>query len=71
MKHLNELKIFNDNTVRTIWDEKQEKWFFSIIDVVYVLTESERSRKYWNDLKIKLKKEGSEVSDNIGRLIRE
>ena len=68
MKHLNELKIFNDNTVRTIWDEKQEKWFFSIIDVVYVLTESERSRKYWNDLKIKLKKEGSEVSENIGRL---
>lgn len=71
MKHLNELKIFNDNTVRTIWDEKQEKWFFSIIDVVFVLTESERSRKYWNDLKIKLKKEGSEVSENIGRLIRE
>jgi len=68
MKNLNELKIFNENTVRTIWDEKQEKWFFSIIDVVYVLTESERSRKYWNDLKIKLKKEGSEVSENIGRL---
>jgi hypothetical protein len=68
MKHLNELKIFNDNTVRTIWDEKQEKWFFSIIDVVYVLTESERSRKYWNDLKIKLRKEGSQVSENIGRL---
>jgi hypothetical protein len=59
MKHLNELKIFNDNTVRTIWDKKQEKWFFSIIDVVYVLTESGRSRKYWNDLKIKLRKEGS------------
>jgi len=68
MKNLNELKIFNENTVRTIWDEKQEKWFFSIIDVVYVLTESERSRKYWNDLKIKLKKEGSGVSENIGRL---
>ena len=68
MKHLNELKIFNNNSVRTIWDEKQEKWFFSIIDVVYVLTESERSRKYWNDLKIKLKKEGSQVSENIGRL---
>jgi len=68
MKHLNELKIFNDKTVRTIWDEKQEKWFFSIIDVVYVLTESERSRKYWNDLKIKLRKEGSQVSENIGRL---
>jgi hypothetical protein len=61
MKHLNELKIFNDNTVRTIWDEKQEKWFFSIIDVVYVLTESTDANAYWRKLKQRLKAEGNET----------
>ena len=64
MKHLNELKIFNDNTVRTIWDEKQEKWFFSIIDVVYVLTESTDSNAYWRKLKQRLKAEGNETVTN-------
>jgi hypothetical protein len=62
------IKLFQDQRVRVHWDNDQEKWYFSIIDVVGVLTESERPRKYWSDLKSKLKTEGSEVSDNIGQL---
>ena len=62
------LKIFQDQTVRTYWDEEQEKWFFSIIDVIAILADNSRSRKYWSDLKKKLKDEGSELSENIGQL---
>jgi hypothetical protein len=62
------IKIFEDKKVRTLWDEEQEKWYFSIIDVIEVLTDSERPRKYWSDLKSKLKKEGSELSEKIGQL---
>lgn len=62
------LKIFQEQTVRTHWDEEQEKWFFSIIDVIAILANNPRPRKYWSDLKKKLKDEGSELSENIGRL---
>lgn len=62
------IKVFEDRKVRTVWDDQAEKWYFSIVDVIAVLTDSDRPRKYWNDLKIKLKKEGSEVSDFIGQL---
>jgi BRO family, N-terminal domain len=62
------IKIFEDKSVRTVWDSEQEKWYVSIIDVIEVLTNSERPRKYWNDLKTKLKKEGSELSEKIGQL---
>ncbi|MEO6287541.1 MAG: Bro-N domain-containing protein [Dyadobacter sp.] len=62
------IQIFEDKKVRTVWDEEQEKWFFSVIDVVEILTDTDRPRKYWNDLKTKLKKEGSELSDFIGQL---
>jgi hypothetical protein len=62
------IKIFEEQKVRTIWDEDSEQWFVSIIDVIEVLTGSERPRKYWSDLKIKLKKEGSELSEKIGQL---
>lgn len=68
MDNKNSIKIFEDKNVRTIWDANQEKWFISIIDVIEILTQSERPRKYWSDLKLKLKKEGSEVSEKIGRL---
>jgi hypothetical protein len=51
-----------------VWDGEQEKWFFSIIDVIAALTGNERPRKYWNDLKTKLVKEGSQLSDKIGQL---
>lgn len=59
---------FEDAPVRRVWDEKEEKWYFAIVDVIAILSGSERPRKYWNDLKIKLKQEGSELSDKIGQL---
>jgi hypothetical protein len=68
MKQKNAIQLFEDKIVRTIWDVEQEKWFISIIDVVEVLTQTDRARKYWSDLKLKLKKEGSELSEKIGQL---
>ncbi len=64
----NSIKIFEDKNVRTVWDEEKEKWYISIIDVIEILTQSDRPRKYWSDLKSKLKKEGSELSGKIGQL---
>jgi hypothetical protein len=61
-------KIFNNETIRTIWDKEQEKYFISIVDLVGVLSESDRPRKYWSDLKSRLKQEGNEVSEKIGQL---
>lgn len=61
-------KIFNDETIRTVWDEKLEKYFISVVYLVGVLSESNRPRKYWSDLKSKLKQEGNEVSEKIGQL---
>jgi len=51
-----------------LWDSEQEKWYFSVIDVIEILTETDRPRKYWSDLKSKLKSEGSELSEKIGQL---
>jgi hypothetical protein len=62
------LKLFEQKKVRAQWDEKVEKWYFSVIDVIEILTGTDRGRKYWNDLKTKLKKEGSELSEKIGQL---
>ncbi len=62
------IKLFQDQKVRVHWDEKEEKWYFSIIDVIGVLTGSENPRKYWSVLKTRLKKEGSEVATNCSRL---
>lgn len=64
----NAIRIFEERKVRTLWDEKQEKWYLSVVDVIEVLTDSTRPRKYWDDLKRKLKTEGSELSENIGQL---
>ena len=61
------LQLFEQKKVRTVWDTETEKWYFSIIDAIAVLTETERPRKYWNDLKKKLKQEGSELSEKIGQ----
>ena len=61
-------KIFNDETIRTVWDKTQEKYFISVVDIVGILSGSDRPRKYWSDLKSKLKQEGSEVSEKIGQL---
>lgn len=63
-----QIKIFEEKKVRTIWDAENEEWYFSVVDVVAVLTESDRPRKYWNDLKKKLQQEGSELSEEIGQL---
>lgn len=68
MKKENSIQLFEDKKVRTVWDFEEEKWLISVIDVIEVLTESERPRKYWSDLKNKLKKEGSQLSENIGQL---
>lgn len=62
------IKLFEDKKVRTAWNEAEEKWFFSVVDVIEVLTQTDRPRKYWSDLKSKLNKEGSELSEKIGQL---
>ena len=62
------IKLFQDQRVRVHWDNDQEKWYFSIIDIIGVLTESKNPRKYWSVLKTRLKKEGSEVATNCSRL---
>ena len=67
-KMTNAIKLFNNKKIRVLWDEKNEKWFFSIIDVITVLTESSVPRRYWSDLKIKLKDEGFELYEKIVQL---
>ena len=62
------LQIFETTNIRTLWDDAQEKWYFSIVDVIQVLTESTIPKRYWSDLKKKLSKEGSELYDNLVQL---
>jgi hypothetical protein len=62
------IKLFNDKQIRTHWDDDQEKWFFSIVDVVGILTESPNPRKYWSVLKTRLKAEGSQLATNCSQL---
>jgi len=62
------IKIFDEKKVRTVWDEETEEWYFSIIDVVNVLTDSPNPRKYWSVLKNRLKKEGSELTTICSQL---
>ncbi len=68
MTQHNTIKLFEAKKVRTIWDDKDEKWYFSIVDVVAVLTDSPNPRKYWSVLKTRLKKEGSELTTNCSQL---
>lgn len=68
MAEQNEIQLFDGKQVRYVWDEKQEKYFFSVVDVIQVLTDSPRPRKYWNALKTKLEAEGSELSSKMGQL---
>ena len=66
-----EIKLFEEKRVRTAWDDEQEKWYFSIVDVVGVLTDSKdalTARKYWNKLKQRLKEEGNETVTNCHQL---
>jgi len=62
------IKLFEQKQVRSIWNDDEEKWYFSIVDAIEVLTGTDRPRKYWSDLKARLKKEGSELSEKIGQL---
>ena len=65
----NEVKLFEQQKVRTDWDGKEEKWYFSIIDVIQILTESNNPRRYWSDLKRKLEQEGfAQLYENIVQL---
>jgi len=68
MEKDNAIRLFNDQRIRVLWDDEQEKWFFSIVDVVAVLTESQNTRKYWSVLKTRLKKEGSQLATNCSQL---
>ncbi len=68
MQKENSIVLFNQKQVRRHWDEEKEFWYFSIIDVVAVLTDSSTPRRYWSDLKSRLKQEGSEVYDKIVQL---
>ena len=65
-KHL--IQLFEDRKVRTVWDEEQEKWYFSIVDVCGVLTESKDPTAYWRKLKQRLKEEGNETVTNCHAL---
>ena len=62
------IKLFEQKQVRTHWDDEKEKWYFSIVDIVAILTESENPRKYWSVLKSRLKKEGSQFATNCSQL---
>ena len=62
------IKLFEQKQIRSVWNDKEEKWYFSIIDIIEILTDSPRPRKYWNALKTKLQKEGSELSPKLGQL---
>ena len=58
------LQIFEDRKIRTVWDDEQEKWYFSIVDTVEILTESKDATAYWRKLKQRLKAEGNETVTN-------
>lgn len=64
----NAIKVFEEKKVRTLWDSETEEWYFSVVDVVAVLTDSPNPRKYWSVLKTRLKKEGSELATNCSQL---
>ena len=64
----NKIQLFENRKVRSVWDENAEKWWFSIVDVIEVLTESPNPRKYWSVLKTRLKQEGSELATNCSQL---
>lgn len=69
IKDNNAIQLFEDKQIRTAWDAEREEWYFSIVDVISVLTGTENPRRYWSDLKRKLKKEGAvELYEKIVQL---
>lgn len=65
---MDEIKLFENNKIRSVWDEEKEEWFFSIIDIIAVLTESINPQAYWRKLKQRLKEEGNETVTNCHTL---
>ena len=66
-----EIQLFEEKKVRSVWDSEQEKWYFSVVDVCWILAESkvyQTARKYWNKLKQRLVEEGNETVTNCNRL---
>jgi hypothetical protein len=68
MVNKNSIKLFGNDKIRAVWDEEQEKWYFSVVDVVAVLTESPNPQTYWRVLKKRLKDEGNETVTNCNGL---
>ena len=70
MTQLQSIQLFEERNVRTVWDDEQEKWYFSVVDVVGILTDQpsmERARNYWKVLKNRLSKEGFETVTNCNQ----
>ena len=71
MTQKHKIQLFEEKKVRTVWDDQDEKWYFSIVDVCWVLADSkdyQTARKYWNKLKERLRKEGNESVTNCHQL---
>lgn len=68
MTPIQSLKVFEDSRIRALWNEEEEAWYFSVVDIVGVLTGSSNPRRYWSDLKRKLEEEGSQLYDKIVQL---
>ena len=68
MSSIDNLQLYEDQPIRTAWDEKAEEWYFSIVDVVSILTESPNPQTYWRVLKKRLKDEGNETVTNCNAL---
>src|ERR1035437_4199408 len=64
----NAIRLFESKKVRVLWDDSAEKWYFSVIDIIKILSESKNPRRYWSELKIKLNKEGRRLYDKIVQL---
>ena len=67
MEQKQAIKLFEEKQIRSVWNEEEEKWYFSIVDVITILTSQDNfqtARKYWNKLKERLKKEGNETVTN-------
>lgn len=68
MGQKHQIQLFENKKIRSIWDEEQEKWYFSIVDVIEILTDSANPQTYWRVLKNRLKKEGNETVTNCNTL---
>lgn len=68
LKNNNTIRLYEDKKIRTAWDEEQEEWYFAIVDVIAVLTDSPNPQTYWRVMKKRLKDEGNETVTNCNAL---